>query len=83
MLPERGDKSVLTKLITDKELCEAWGCSPVTTWRLREEGELEFCRVAGSIRYRPEAIEDYLLRKGGGSTRKIGGSQANDRVGRK
>jgi hypothetical protein len=56
------------RLITDRELCEAWGCSPVTTWRLRKQGELEYCRVAGSVRYTAEAVQRYLDRnqaKGG------------------
>jgi hypothetical protein len=53
----------IKRLITDKELCGVWGCSPVTTWRLRRDGELDYCRVAGKIRYTPEAIQRYIERK--------------------
>ena len=62
MLKGVNEQSVVCRLITDKELCKAWDCSPVTTWRLRTSGELDYCRVAGSIRYTPEAIDSYLNR---------------------
>ena len=55
----------LAQLLTPAEVAEMLGIKEqtLTAWRCRGSQELDYIRVGRCIRYRPEAIEDYLRRQ--------------------
>ena len=55
----------LAQLLTPAEVAEMLGIKEqtLTSWRCRGSQELDYIRVGRCIRYRPEAIEDYLRRQ--------------------
>ena len=55
----------LAQLLTPAEVAAMLGIKEqtLTAWRCRGSQELEYIRVGRCIRYRPEAIEDYLRRQ--------------------
>ena len=56
---------ILAQLLTPAEVAEMLGIKEqtLTAWRCRGSQELDYIRVGRCIRYRPEAIEDYLRRQ--------------------
>ena len=46
--------------LSEREFCEAVGISRVTAWRLREAGQLAYCRVGSRIKYLPRHVEEFL-----------------------
>lgn len=55
-----------TQLFTNKEACEFLRVSPVTLWRIREKGKIDFRRVgAGKIVFTREDLENYLEQQKG------------------
>ena len=55
----------LAQLLTPAEVAAMLGIKEqtLTAWRCRGSQELDYIRVGRCIRYRPEAIEDYLRRQ--------------------
>ena len=53
------------QLLTPAEVAEMLGIKEqtLTAWRCRGSQELEYIKIGRSVRYRPEAIEDYLRRQ--------------------
>ncbi|MGC8626905.1 MAG: helix-turn-helix domain-containing protein [Acidimicrobiales bacterium] len=49
-------------LLRPEEVAEALAVSKVTVYRLARSGELASVRVRGQFRFRPEALDDYLVR---------------------
>lgn len=52
----------IRNLLTANEVAEILQISPRTlaSWRAKYPDELPFVRVGGSIRYRPDAVEDFV-----------------------
>ena len=50
------------KLYTNKEASDYLRISPVTLWRERKAGKIDFRRVASKIIYLEEDLENYLNR---------------------
>ena len=63
LTPEK-QKSVKTKPMTVKEVCDFLKISRPTFLSLRKKGEIKSVIIAGkSLRFREEDIEDFLCRK--------------------
>jgi excisionase family DNA binding protein len=61
----------LAHLLTPAEVAAMLGVQvqTLTAWRCRGSQELEYIRVGRCIRYRAEAVEDYLRRQTVGAVR--------------
>ena len=61
----------LAHLLTPAEVAAMLGIKEqtLTAWRCRGSQELEYIRVGRCIRYRAEAVEDYLRRQTVGAVR--------------
>ena len=53
-------------LLRPEDVAEALAVSKVTVYRLARSGELASIRIRGQVRFRPEAVEDYLSKAGPG-----------------
>lgn len=53
----------MDKLLTVRELAFSLGSHPVTLYRLVERGQIPFIKVQGRIRFRAEAIAEWIEQK--------------------
>ena len=55
----------LEQLLIPAEVAEMLGIKEqtLTAWRCRGSQELEYIKIGRNVRYRPEALEDYLRRQ--------------------
>ena len=56
-----------TALLRPEEVARALAVSRTTVLRLARSGELASIRIRGQVRFRPEAVEEYLARAGAGT----------------
>jgi len=61
----------LAHLLAPAEVAAMLGVQIQTlaSWRCRGSQELEYIKIGRSVRYRPEAVEDYLRRQTVGAVR--------------
>jgi excisionase family DNA binding protein len=60
-MSNRNKKKQTKKItLTEDEFCEKVGISRMTAYRLRQKGQIVFCRVGIKILYLPEHVEQFL-----------------------
>ena len=72
----------MNALLRPNDAGEALAVSKVTVYRLARSGELASIRIRGQVRFRPEAVEDYLARCGTGTSQPPAPQPAPPRRGR-
>lgn len=60
--PTQAPTTCRPKLLTEKEAAEYLGVSPatLTVWRCTRRYPLAFLKIGRCIRYRPEALEEFM-----------------------
>jgi len=53
----------MNRLLSIREIALSLGCHPVTLYRLVERGQIPFVKIKGRIRFKPEAIAEWIEQK--------------------
>ena len=62
LVPSAGIGTGVNALLRPQDVAETLAVSRVTVYRLARAGELASVRIRGQVRFRPEAVEEYLAR---------------------
>ena len=66
----------IERVMTQNEVCEILGISPITLWRERKAGRISFRRIASKIVFTSQDVNEYLERNTRSATAGAGGSGA-------